>query len=409
MFPPGIVILGAGQAGAWAARTLRDSGYQDSIYLVGDESYPPYERPELSKRFLLGEMEHHELMILDDEDLSSINLLLGVKANHINKSEKTVSLSNGQILKYTKLLFATGGRANIPSIPGINLPGVYTLRTIEDAKTLAEILNKCDSQRIAIIGGGWIGLEMASSCRKLGHDVSIFEASDRLCKRSVDYLISHRLEELHLLNKNKIYYKNNLIRINEKNDALELYFSDGQCFIADNVLIAIGLKANDELAIKTGLVTRNGIVVNAYSQTSDPDIYAAGDVAILPCCFSDLGRRHESWQNAQDQGVTAAKSMLGDLIHYEPKPMLWSDQFDTRVQIYGYVHDAEQTISRLDESGNGLYFYLDKNNKAIGVIAWNNSRDFRFAHQLVDLNIPISKNFLEDISHPLVKIIRDNK
>lgn len=409
MFPPGIVILGAGQAGAWAARTLRDSGYQDSIYLVGDESYPPYERPELSKRFLLGEMEHHELMILDDEDLSSINLLLGVKANHINKSEKTVSLSNGQVLKYTKLLFATGGRANIPSIPGINLPGVHTLRTIEDAKNLAIKLKKRASQCIAIIGGGWIGLEMASTCRKLGRDVSIFEASDRLCKRSVDHLISNRLEELHISNDNKIFYNKELIRINEKNEALELCFSDGQYFIADNVLIAAGLKANDELAINTGLVTRNGIVVNSYSQTSDPDIYAAGDVAILPCFFNDLGRRHESWQNAQDQGVAVAKSMLGDLIIYEPKPMLWSDQFDTRVQLYGYVHEAEQRISRLDESGNGLYFYLGKNDKVIGVIAWNNSRDFRFARQLVDLSIPISRVLLEDINYPLVKIIRDNK
>lgn len=190
MLPAGIVIIGAGQAGAWAARTLRDLGYTDALYLIGQESYVPYERPELSKGLLIGEIAESDITILTDDELASMSFYQGIAVSQIDKKAKQVVLTDGLIINYTKLLIATGGRASVPPILGVDLSCVYLLRDLTDAWRLSKQLQVNTVQRIAIIGGGWIGLELASTCSKMGHQVTIFEAGERLCQRSVDVVIS---------------------------------------------------------------------------------------------------------------------------------------------------------------------------------------------------------------------------
>lgn len=216
-----------------------------------------------------------------------------------------------------------------------------------------------------------------------------------------------KLEQLHKDKGNSIYYQSQLEKIEQEANGALLFFSDNSTYSADIVILAVGLKANDELAQMAELVTSNGIHINEYSQTSEPDIYAAGDVAVLPCPYLDNGRRHESWQNAQDQGIAVAKSMLGDLAPYFPKPMLWSEQLGVRIQLYGYINQGVHVVKRVGALTGELYFYLNDNHNVIGVVTWNNSRDYRVARQLVDQGKQVSINLLQDSAIPLIKIMRD--
>lgn len=406
-----IVVIGAGQAGGWAVRTLREQGHAGEICLVGEEAFAPYERPPLSKAFLLEDVDVEQLTILNQAELDTLNIntYLDLKVTRIDRNNRQVHLNNGTVIKYGKLLIATGGRAALPPISGVQLPGVYKLRNLDDAHRIRAHLKQEPQQQVAIIGGGWIGLELAAACKGLGHQVTIIEAAERLCQRSVDHVISTKLEQLHQQNGVQIYYETYLAAIEQVGNELSLHFTNGDEKKFQVVILAIGLKANDELALEAGINTANGILVNTRNQSSDPLIYAAGDVAILPCTYSATGRRHESWQNAQDQGIAAAKAILGDESDYQPTPLLWSEQFDLMIRVYGYINHASRILVRESSPKGTLFFYLNEENQTIGVVAWNAGRDFRFARQLVDQKRLIDDTVLMNSSLSLAQIIKGEK
>ena len=401
-----VVVVGAGQAAIWTAKTLRSEGYTGSITIIGDEKYAFYERPPLSKQVLLGEVVHESLKIFKDEVVAELNieLLKPVKVTHIDRQNKTVYTNTDQTITYDKLLIATGSKAKIPVKKWSTFHNVVSLRNIEDSLLIEEKLNNVD--KVGIIGGGWIGLEVAASLSKRNIDVTVYEMNDRLCARSVsqavsDYLLKlHKQHGVHIklsckkidLNKSDVNQSIN-VRIDNDDDDIVTY---------DLVFLGTGAHINKEIAEMSGLDTSDGIVVDEYCQTNDPDVYAAGDVAIHP----NLGFCIQSWSNAQHQGVIAAQSMLDQKIAYEETPWLWSDQYDKNIQILGSPVDIDdcQLVIRADDSNDDCFFYLDDEKKLRYLVAVNNNKIVKIAKRWIKAELPLDPEVLKDNSFNLMKI-----
>ncbi|MBP6019356.1 MAG: FAD-dependent oxidoreductase [Burkholderiaceae bacterium] len=400
-----VVIVGAGQAGGWTARTLRDEGYAGSIVLVGAEAHPPYERPPLSKEILLGESTPDALTIVDNDTLKALDIatLFNTTVVDIDKVARQVTLSTGQLLAYDKLVLCTGGRARRLPIEGIEHERVHTLRTLDDALRLKAALSN-DTGHVLVIGGGWIGLEVASSARQMGCEVTIVEYADRLCQRSVAADVSETLLALHTSHKVNVLLGTHVLGASPSETGINLILSNEQTLSFTHVIVAAGLIANDELAQQAGLVCDNGIHVDDRCLTSDPDIYAAGDVAITETAPGGIWTRLESWQNAQDQGIAVAHSILSHDLSYRPTPMLWSQQYDHFIQVAGHVNSATKTVLRQLPNGGSLRFYLDADNTTLGVIGMNAGRDFRFARQLIERGANVLPEDLADANKPLNRL-----
>ncbi|MFA5702836.1 MAG: FAD-dependent oxidoreductase [Advenella sp.] len=401
-----IIIAGAGQAGGWAARTLRDKGYTGKIVLVGAETHLPYERPPLSKEILLGTGTPDELAVLDNEALKTldIDIRLNNEVVNINRDAHSVMLGNGEQLPYDKLLLCTGGRARHLPIKGIAHERVFTLRTLDDALRLKTALAG-EAGHVLVIGGGWIGLEVASSARQMGCEVTLVEYADRLCQRSVASDISDLLFDLHTSQQVNIMLETQVLDVMPAAKGLAVSLSNGQNLTCTCIIVAAGLIANDELAQKAGLDCNNGIFVDGQCRTSDPDIYAAGDVAITRTAPTGVQLRLESWQNAQDQGIAAASAILSAGNDYRPIPMLWSEQFDWRIQIFGHVNGQVRLALRHLANGASLHFYLNEDEVIVGVIGINAGREFRFARQLVERAAKISPADLLDADKSLKQLL----
>jgi 3-phenylpropionate/trans-cinnamate dioxygenase ferredoxin reductase subunit len=392
-----VVILGAGQAGGWAARTLRDEGYQGRIILVGAEPHAPYERPPLSKEILLGQSQPEALHILDDATLTALNIetKFGIEATAINRQAHTITLANGELLSYSKLVICTGGRARQLPLMDAGSKRVHTLRTIDDALRLKHSL-ETEPGEVLIIGGGWIGLEVAASAQQLQCTTTIVEFSSRLCQRSVAADMSDALLELHTREQGRVFLDTCVQSVTESDHALHIKLSNDQSLACTHLVVAAGLIANDEIAKAAGLICDNGIRVDQQCRTNDPDIYAAGDIAILQTVGSENWLRLESWQNAQDQGMAVARAILGQDITYQPTPLIWSQQFDQFIQIVGHVAGAETVARRMMANGGSIRFYQDVDQRIIGMIGINAGRDYRFARQLVERHGQIPPSELSD-------------
>lgn len=399
-----IVVVGAGQAAIWAAKTLRSEGYTGRITIVGDEDHAFYERPPLSKQVLLGEATHESLKIFKDEIVDELNieLLKPVKVIRIDRQDKTVYTNTDQAISYDKLLIATGSKAKIPVEQWSSLHNVVSLRNIEDSLHIGEKLNNID--KVGIIGGGWIGLEVAASLSKRNIDVTLYEMNDRLCARSVsqevsDYLLKlHEQHGVHI----RLSCKNIEMKQSDANQSVHIQTAANDGANYGLVFLGTGAHINKEIAEVSGLETSDGIVVNEYCQTSDTDVYAAGDVAIHP----SLGFCIQSWSNAQHQGVIAAQSMLSQQVPYEEIPWLWSDQYDKNIQILGSPVDINhcQLVIRVDENGNHCFFYLDNEKKLRYLVAINNNKIVKMAKRWVKAQLPLDPDVLKDQSFNLMKI-----
>lgn len=400
-----IIIAGAGQAGGWTARTLRDKGYTGEIVLVGAETHLPYERPPLSKEILLGTGTPDALAVLDNEALKTldIDIRLNNEVVNIDRDAHSVMLGNGEQLAYDKLVLCTGGRARHLPINGLAYERVFTLRTLDDALRLKTAL-AAEAGHVLVIGGGWIGLEVASSARQMGSEVTLVEYADRLCQRSVTPDISDLLFDLHTSQQVNIMLETQVLDVTPAEKGLAVSLSNGQTLVCTCIIVAAGLIANDELAKQAGLDCNNGIFVDGQCRTSDPDIYAAGDVAITRTAPTGVQLRLESWQNAQDQGIAAAASILDGEDDYRPIPMLWSEQFDRQIQIFGHVNGQVRLALRQLARGAALHFYLNEDDVIVGVIGVNAGRDFRFARQLVERAAKICSADLLDAEKSLKQL-----
>ncbi len=396
-----IVIVGGGQAAGWAARTLRDSGFAGSIALVTDETHPPYERPPLSKAVLAGSAPPERTHLFKGDLLASLGLAWhrGRRAVSLDRVQRVVLLDDGTSLPFDRLLIATGGRARKLALDGMP---VHALRGLDDAVALRERIRT--SSRLLVIGGGWIGLEVASTARAAGLQVHVVEAAPRLCARVLPAAISARLQALHERHGVGFSLATTIEHIDAAGDGVRARLSSGATHAADLVVAGLGMTANDEIARNAGLACSEGILVNARCATADPAIFAAGDVALVNTRWSPAPLRLESWQNAQDQGIAAAKAMLGHDVRYDPVPRFWSDQHGVHLQIVGLPAAGDTLVTRGDlEHGPGLAFVL-RDDVVRAAIGFNAGRDMRPARLLVETGARVDTARLMDSSASLVDV-----
>jgi 3-phenylpropionate/trans-cinnamate dioxygenase ferredoxin reductase component len=400
-----IVIVGTGQAGGWAAQTLREEGHAGPIVLIGAEPHIPYERPPLSKAVLSGDAAAESTYLIKREafDQLSLDWRPSVRVAAIDRATKHLRLSVGKPIAYDKLILCTGGRARALQVPGANLPGVLMLRDLDDARTLAQSL--ITGNRLVVVGGGWIGLEVAATARKKGMRVTVVEAMQRLCERTVPPEISAYLSSLHAAHGTAVVLGAGVEKLSRgAHGTLAVMLSDGRELSCDTVVVGIGLIPNDELAREAGLECDGGVIVDAQCRTSDPNIFAAGDVASWHCAWAGRRMRLESWQNAQEQGIAAARSVLGLKVDHQPLPWFWSDQYDSNVQIYGMPTSSHRVVERRAPGADAFtLFYLDGNvvNAAVGA---NSARDLRFARRLIEQRKTVDPARLADVQVPMAKL-----
>jgi len=390
-----IVIIGGGQAGGWAAKTLRDEGFDGEICVVAEEAWDFYERPPLSKATLL-EPDASLPRLFTEEAQQALNLIWyrPLRAERIDRNAKMVVLSNGEHLSYNMLLLATGGRARLPGETWAKHPQVYTLRHWQDAQRLKERL--AESRSLAIVGGGWIGLEIAASARKSGVAVTLFEQQPALCMRSVSGEVSQRLEAIHREQGVDIRTGCGALEL-EDDSGLPVIHCDGKRETFNALVVGIGVDLNLELAHDAGLKTERGIVVDAQGRTSDPFIFAAGDVAQ----HHHYGLCIQSWAFAQNQAVATAKAMLNpDAAGYEDAPWLWSDQYQHNIQILGIPQPGSQTIVREDS----LFFSLDERGKLTQLVAFNDARTVKLAKRWMAAGRDLSDVPLADPAFSLMSL-----
>ena len=393
---PRIVIVGAGQAGGWAAATLRKEGHTGTIVLIGDEPHPPYERPPLSKAVLLGTAPPESTHLFSVEAFEKLTLdwRPGVRVSAIDRAAHRLTLADGGSLGYDKLILCMGGRPRLLAIEGAGLPQVHVLRTLADAARLRAGLRP--GGRVVVVGGGWIGLETAASARAQGMEAVVVEAGPRLCERSVPVEVSNLLQAVHRSHGVDVRLGAQVTAFEAVGERAGVRLADGTLLVCDLIVVGVGLVPNDELAREAGLGCEGGVCVDAACRSSDPDIYAAGDLAVMTNPRTGRATRLESWQNAQEQGIAAARAVLGRPVRYEPLPWFWSDQFDVNLQIYGVASPSHRVVLRR-EPGNtaGIWFFLqgDVIEAAIGV---NAGRDLRHAKRLIESGKAVDAGRLAD-------------
>lgn len=378
-----IDIIGAGQAGAQVAQSLRQGGYEGLIRIIGDEPSLPYQRPPLSKKFLLGEMPAESLLLRPEEFYSTqnIDVLLNTTVDKIDREAGELVLADGQRLEYGRLVIATGTRARSVPLPGADLTGVFTLRSIADVDAIRDRLET--SENVVIIGAGYIGLEVAAVTKMLGKSVTVVEAQDRPMKRVVSPIISEFYSTLHREKGVELMLETGVEGLVGDDQVTGVKLSTGVEVPADLVLVAVGAVPNTELAEAAGLEVDNGIVVDGAGQTSDERIYAAGDCTRFYSERYHASVRMESVQNAIDQAKAVATSMTGGDVDYDPLPWFWSDQYDIKLQIVGLSDGYDDTRTIGDPAANKFCVAYLKQGTLIAVDSINFPRSHMMARRVV--------------------------
>lgn len=392
-----VVIVGGGQAGGWAARTLREEGFEGEICLIGDEPHAPYERPPLSKAVLLGEQPPASTMLFPEEAWKALRLdwRPRTRAVRIDRAAATVELEGQPPIVWDRLILCTGGRPR-PLPVSTTTAKVHLLRTIEDALEIGARL--FEGQTVVVLGGGWIGLEVAAAARLRRCRVIVVEAARRVCVRTLPPCVSDFLHRLHARNGVEIKLGHTARRIEATDGGgARVELCDGERIDADLMVAGLGLLANDELAAEAGLECHQGVLVDQRCATSDPRIFAAGDVAVAPNRWIGGSLRLESWQNAQQQGAVAARAALGKDIRYEPLPWFWSDQFDTNLQIYGVPLPSDRVIELPPKGADdsvAMVWHFIRDGVPAAVIGANAPRALRAARKLIEAGKPVADDQL---------------
>jgi 3-phenylpropionate/trans-cinnamate dioxygenase ferredoxin reductase component len=381
-----IVIVGAGQAGAQVAQSLRQGGFEGPLRLIGDEAHPPYQRPPLSKKFLAGEIGPEGLWLRPPAffETNNIDHIPSTRVAAIDRSSKRLLLENGDTLSYGKLILATGTSARSIPLEGADKKGVATLRSIADVDAIREGMKAC--QRVAIIGAGYIGLEVAAVARALGKDVSVIEALDRPMKRVVSPKVSDYFTALHKSNGIDLRLNTAVEAIVGDSSASGVKLRSGEVVEAGLVLIAVGAEPNDHLAAEAGIDVDNGILVDGAGQTSDPDIYAIGDCTRFYSGRYERSVRMESVQNAIDQAKAAAQALLGQDVDYDPLPWFWSDQYAIKLQIAGLSEGYDDTVVVGSPEDNKFYVAYLQAGRLIAVDSINSPRSHMMARRVIGEN-----------------------
>jgi 3-phenylpropionate/trans-cinnamate dioxygenase ferredoxin reductase component len=389
--PERVVIVGAGQAGAQVAVSLRQLGFAGKITLLGDEPHLPYQRPPLSKGYLSGEvaLERTHLRSASYYEKHQIDLRPGMRAARILRRERAVVCEDDRQLEYDALAICTGTAARPLPLPGVDLPGVFYLRTLADCDAIKAALRP--GARTVIIGGGYIGLEVAASLRKLGAAVTVIEALERVMNRVVAPPVSAFFAAEHARHGVEVVTDAAVAALTGDRRVAGLVSVDGRTCAADLVVIGIGAVPNEELAKDAGLEVENGVVVDAFGRTSDPAIFAAGDVTSHPNDLFDRRLRLESVHNAMEQAKAVARTIVGRPEPYADVPWFWSDQYDLKLQIAGLGDPDDELIIRGDPATRAFSCLHLRGGRLVAIDCINRGADFLAAKKLIAEKRPIDR------------------
>ncbi len=401
--PDTVIIAGAGQAAAQAVITLRHGGFGGDIFLVGEEPYLPYQRPPLSKKFLAGEMELERLHLRPGSFYvdHGVQLRLGTRVEAIDRSRRTVRV-DGADLDYDRLILATGSHVRRLAIPGHDVPGLHYLRTIDDVRGIQPQLRA--GQRLVVIGGGYVGLEVAAVAIQAGLTVTVVEIADRLMARAVAPLLSQFYLKAHQEAGVAFRLTTGVSEIRRAAGHAEVLCTSGAALAADLVVVGVGILPTTALAAAAGLEVDNGIVVDELCRTSDPHIFAAGDCTNHPNALLGRRLRLESVHNAQEQGKTAALAILGQPEPYAQIPWFWSDQYDLKLQMTGIAEQYTTIVVRGDPDKRTFAACYFAGEQLIAVHAVNSPREFMLSKKLIAQGARLNPALVADTAVPFKDI-----
>jgi 3-phenylpropionate/trans-cinnamate dioxygenase ferredoxin reductase subunit len=391
-----VVVVGAGQAGGQVAGALRENGHTGPVTLIGAEDAPPYQRPPLTKAFLAGTADESDLALRTGsyyED-RGIELLRGSRVTSIDRQAADVVLESGDRLRYDRLVLATGARPRRLPVPGADLPGVLTVRTVADARWLRRRLAEAGSARVVVVGGGFLGLELASVVRAQGHAVTVVEALPRMLPGKVSEPASAHLARVHFGHGVRLLPGVGVAAVHDAARGLAVELADGTLLPADFVVVSIGVVPDVELAADAGLATDNGVVVDEHLRTTDPVIYAVGDCVRFPDSRTGQALRLESVQNAVDQAGCVAATLGGTPTPYASLPWFWSNQYDIRLQIAGLADGSDSHVVAGDYAGGRFSVLCCVDGHVVGVESVNRPADFVIARRLLTAGV--------DLTHDMV-------
>ena len=398
------VVIGAGQAGASLVAKLRKDGFEGQITLIGGEAVPPYQRPPLSKAYLLGEMEQERLFLRPESFYAEQNITLRTSTwvNGIDTDSKTIQIGDEEIT-YDQLALTTGSvPRRLPAAIGGDLDGVFVVRDLADVDAMAPAV--VPGARVLIVGGGYIGLEAAAVCAKRGLDVTLVEMSDRILQRVAAPETSDYFRALHTGHGVKILEATGLDRLTGTDGKVTgATLSDGSELAVDFVVVGVGIEPATDLAEMAGLELENGIKVDAQGRTSDPSIWAAGDCASFP--YQGRRIRLESVPNAIDQAEVVAQNMMGAGKDYTAQPWFWSDQYDVKLQIAGLNVGFDNVVTRAGEGATQSFWYY-AGDQLLAVDAMNDPRAYMVAKRLIDGGKTADKSVVADASADLKPLLR---
>ncbi len=399
------IIVGAGLAGQTAADTLRTEGFEGRVILVGEEAHAPYTKPPLSKAVLRSEAEPDSTLLRPSDwyDDEQVELSLGVRAESVDPADRVVVLADGRRLPYDKVLLATGGAARNVAVPGSELEGVYTLRTLDDSLAIRQRLSA--NTPVVVIGAGFIGAEVAASARMLGCDVTVLEIADVPLGRVLGPQVGHIYTDIHRDHGVDVRTGVGVERIEGDGRVQRVVATDGSTFDTDTVVVGVGIAPDIGPAEAGALEVGNGIIVNELCETSVPDVYAAGDVAFHPNPILGVSIRVEQWQNAQHQGAAAARSMLGQHVPFAEVPWFWSDQYDLNLQMAGLPSGSDRLVFRGDVDAREFSVFYLRDGVLDAVVGVNRVQDVRAGRRLVGARATPAPEALADESVKLVDLL----
>lgn len=402
------VIIGGGLAGAKAVEALRGNGFDGQVTLFADEEHLPYERPPLSKEYLTGKKTLTDFTVQSSDWYRDhdADLRLGARVLAVDPSDHAVALPDGTSVRYDKLLLATGSASRRPPIPGADADGVHYLRTYDDAVALNSVLTEGSS--LAVVGAGWIGLEVAAAARQRGVDVTVVETAKQPLAAALGERVGEVFAELHRDHRVDLRLEAQVEEITTTGGkAAGLKLRDGSTVAADAVLVAVGAQPNIELAEQAGLAMGDGgVLVDASLRTSDPDIYAVGDIAAAEHPLFGGRIRTEHWANALKQPAVAVAGMLGKPGEYAELPYFFTDQYDLGMEYAGHAAGFERVVFRGDMAGREFVaFWLDGDNRVLAgmnVNIWDVLEDVK---ALIRSGISVDPGKLADPERPLAELL----
>lgn len=398
-----IVIIGAGHGGASAAAFLRQNGWGEAIILISDEAFLPYQRPPLSKAWLKGELPEGKLDLRAAKFYTDqgIEFRRNTRVTAIDPKSNSITLGDGSAQRYKKLIIATGARAKVLPLDGARASNLFSLRTRTDADAINAALKP--GQRLAIIGGGYIGLEIAATARHLDLDVTVFESLPRLLARVASPQLSSFVQSYHENHSVQFALNASVAGVQSAGDTVTgLILSEGHEFPCDTLIVGIGAAPNIDLAERAGLACGDGIIVNENARTNEEDIYAIGDCTWRPLPHYGIEGRLESVPNALEQAKQAAAHICGKPAPVPEAPWFWSDQYDLRLQIAGLLHDVHSSVCRGNPTDKGFaIFHLGAENEIRAVEAVNDAKSFMAGRMLLAKGRRLDPRKISDTEHDI--------